>query len=181
VVPDLLWEGNEAFMHKLLVPIQDFSGLSLSATYFAIEFAKRNPAKIFFLIFSAFPKSKEGFVPPLKKGDLRRNQFEDLLDRAREEKINLEIFYSNEDFYEVTSQFFKDHSLTEIIVALPSETDPAYPKVMDRVGQLRNSLESQLIIVKPKEEKIMAKDWEKPKAEQPQTPKSRPPSGKKGS
>ena len=37
-------------MIRVLVPIDAFSQLTISATYFALEFAKRNPAKIFFLI-----------------------------------------------------------------------------------------------------------------------------------
>jgi hypothetical protein len=39
-------------MNKVLVPIQNFSRLSLSASYFAVKFAKRNPTKVLFLIFS---------------------------------------------------------------------------------------------------------------------------------
>jgi len=168
-------------MHKLLVPIENFSGLSLSATYFAIEFAKRNPAKLFFLIFSNIPQEKSGSGATEKKGDFQRKQFEDLLQRAREEKINLELFYSNEDFYEVTSQFSKDHSLTEIIIALPSEKDPAFPRLVDQVGQLRNNLESQLIIVKPKEEKIVTPEKVNAGGDPPSAQKPKSYAGKKGS
>jgi hypothetical protein len=166
-------------MHKLLVPIQNFSGLSLSATYFAIEFAKRNPAKLLFLIFSNFDQGGSGSMTA--KGDLHRKQFEELLQGARSEKINLEIFYSNEDFYEVTSQFSKDHSLTEIIVALPSEKDPAYLRLMEQVGQLRNNLESPLIIVRPKEERIVTAEKENAGGDQPPVLKPKKPTGKKGS
>jgi hypothetical protein len=168
-------------MHKLLVPIEYFSGLSLSATYFAIEFAKRNPAKIFFLIFSKGSKGGTESISLEDREDLRRKQFEALLQRARSQKINLEIFYSSEDFYEVTSQFCKDHGLTEIILALPSERDPAYALLLARTVPLRNNLESQLIIVRPKEEKDMtAEKWQ---AEGELSPawKSKTPSGKKGS
>ena len=168
-------------MHKLLVPIEDFSGLSLSATYFAIEFAKRNPAKLFFLIFSNFPQEESGPGTAEKKGHPRRKQFEELLQGARAEKINLEIFYSNGDFYEGTSQFSKDHSLTEIIIALPSERDPAYPRLMEQVGQLRNNLESQLIIVKPKEEMIMTPEKGNAGGDPPPAQKPKSHTGKKGS
>jgi len=168
-------------MHKLLVPIENFSGLSLSATYFAIEFAKRNPAKLFFLIFSNFPQEEPGSVAADKMGDLPRKQFEELIQRARAEKINLEIFYSKEDFYEVTSQFSKDHGLTEIIIALPSERDSAYPRLMEQVGQMRKNLESQLIIVKPKEEKIVTAEKVYAGGDPPSAQKPKPYSGKKGS
>lgn len=167
-------------MHKLLVPIENFSGRSLSATYFAVEFAKRNPAKIFFLIFSRIPR--EGNQSAARKqDDLQRNQFEELIQRARSEKINLEIFYSNEDFYEATSQFCKDHGLTEIIVALPSERDPAYPGLVDQISQWRNNLESQLIIVKPKEEKLMTLETAGRGVGPTPVRKSKPHAGGKGS
>lgn len=168
-------------MHKLLVPIENFSGLSLTATYFAIEFAKRNPAKIFFLIFSNVPLEKEGSGLSIQNVDLHRKEFEKLLQGARSEKINLEIFHSNEDFYEVTSQFSKDHSLTEIIIALPSEKDPAYPRLMEQVGQLRNNLESPLIIVRPKEEKIMTAEKVNAGGDQPPVLKPKTYTGKTGS
>jgi hypothetical protein len=167
-------------MHKLLVPIEDFSGLSLSATYFAIEFAKRNPAKLFFLIFSNFPQEEPGSGAAEKKGNLRRKQFEELLQGARAEKINLEIFHSNGDFYEGTSQFSKDHSLTEIIIALPFERDPAYPRLMEQVGQLRNNLESQILIVKPKEEMIMTSGKVNAGGDPPPAQKPKSSAGKKG-
>jgi hypothetical protein len=168
-------------MQKLLVPIENFSGRSLSATYFAIEFAKRNPAKLFFLIFSNFPQEESSSAAVEQRGDLQRKQFEDLLQRARAEKINLEIFYSNEPFYEGTSQFSKDHGLTEIVMALPSERDPAYPRLMEQVGQLRNDLESQLIIVKPKEEKIVTSEKTNGGGDSPPALKPKPHPGKKGS
>ena len=44
-------------MIRVLVPIDAFSHLTLSATYFALEFAKRNPAKVFFLILER-PRKK---------------------------------------------------------------------------------------------------------------------------
>lgn len=167
-------------MHKLLVPIENFSGLSLSATYFAIEFAKRNPAKLLFLIFSNFLQEEPGSLAAEKMGDLHRKQFEELLQGARSEKINLEIFYSNEDFFEVIAQFSRDHSLTEIIIALPSEKDPAYPRLMEQVGQLRNNLESPLIIVRPKEERIMTAEKGNAGGDQPPVLKPKSLAGKKG-
>ena len=177
----LLYNGARPEMNKLLVPIENFSGLSLTATYFAIEFAKRNPAKIFFLIFSPSSQGEELSSPSLEKDDLQRIKFEDLIQQARAEKINLEIFYSNEDLVEGTSQFSRDHNMTEIIIALPLEQDPVYPKLMEQIGLLRNGLESRLIIVKPKEEKMAATDFKKAKGGHPRTQKIKPSPGRKGS
>jgi len=167
-------------MHKLLIPIEKVTGLSLAATYFAIEFAKRNPAKLIFLIFSVFHQGGSGSTTAEKKGDLQRRQFEELIQQARSEKINLEIFYSNDDFVEAIGQFTRDHGLTETIVALPSEKDPAYSRLLEQVGTLRNNLESQIIIVKPKEEKIMEAAGVNAGGDQPPAQNLKPPTGKKG-
>lgn len=168
-------------MHKLLVPIETFSDLSLSATYFAIEFAKRNPAKIYFLIFSRVPGRTRAAGEGQDPTKIRRKQFEELVQRARLEKINLEIFYSNENFFEGTSQFFRDHGLTEIVIALPSERDPAYGRLLEQAGEFRAQLESQLIVVKPKEVDSMTPENLKTGGELPPALNSRPPAGKKGS
>jgi hypothetical protein len=176
----LLYNGTRPGMNKLLVPIENFSGLSLTATYFALGFAKRNPAKIFFLIFS--PSSQEGALssPSPGRDDLQRLKFEDLIQKARAEKINLEIFYSTEDLVEVTRQFSRDHNMTEIIIALPPEHDPVYPKLVEQIGLLRNGLESQLIIVKSKEEKMAPRNGSKAQGDQPRTQKIKPAAGRKG-
>ena len=64
-------------MHKILVPMENFSTLSLSAAHFAVEFAKRNPTKILFLIFSPTPEGKETVLRP-KRLNPGQKQFETL-------------------------------------------------------------------------------------------------------
>ncbi len=39
-------------MIRVLVPMEAFSHLTLSAAYFALQFARRHPAKVFFLILA---------------------------------------------------------------------------------------------------------------------------------
>jgi thiaminase len=164
-------------MNKILVPIQDFSYLSLSASYFSIKFAKRNPTKILFLIFS----NASGEETSMKEEDRTwRRQFERLIQQARAEKINLELFFSNEEYLQAVRQFARDHNTTEIIIALPPAQDRAYHKVIQEVNALRNQGENQIIVIKPKEEQGVG-DAKKPLAREPYAIDSRAYSGKKGS
>ena len=141
-------------MHKILVPMENFSTLSLSAAYFAIEFAKRNPTKILFLIFSSAPEGNE--TAPAKKVEPWPRPFDVLVQQARGEKVNLELFSSNEAYLETVGHFTREHNISEIIIAVPPVQDPQYQKLIQRIESLRNSVESQIVIVRPKEDRSMA-------------------------
>jgi hypothetical protein len=141
-------------MHKILVPIENFSALSLSAAYFAIEFAKRNPRKILFLIFS--PPAEGKNVPSAKTDESGQGQFEALVRQARAEKISLELFSSGEAYLETVCRFARDHNISEVIMAVPPVQEPLHNKLTQRIESLRNCMESQIVIVRPKEEKNMA-------------------------
>jgi hypothetical protein len=166
-------------MNKVLVPIQNFSRLSLSASYFAIKFAERNPAKDLFLIFS---KASLGEGPSTlkKEEEMWQREFDGLIQQARTEKIHLELFFSSDEYLGAVSRFAQDHNPTEIIVALPQVQDPAYPRLIQEVNQLRDQVENQIILVKPKEETDLegGKEFASRK---PFLPRPRIPSEKKGS
>lgn len=147
-------------MHKILVPIENFSALSLSAAYFAIEFAKRNPRKILFLIFST---SSEGKNSPSEPG---QKQFEALVQQARAEKISLDLFSSNEAYMETVCHFARDHNISEVIIAVPPVQEPLYNKLIQRVESLRSCMESQIVIVRPKEDSMVT-DWKMKEGKSP--------------
>lgn len=136
-------------MNKILVPIQDFSPLSLAAAYFSVEFSKRNPTKILFLLFSP-PPDREKADPtnafrPLPK------PFHDLVQQARAAKIPLDIFFSQEGFLETVSRFSKDHHISDIILAVPQEEDPRHATFKQQIEELRVRVESQVVVVRPKD------------------------------
>jgi hypothetical protein len=138
-------------MNRILVAIQKFSWLSLSASYFAITFAERNPTKVLFLIFSSASEGEDSSSQ--KQGEEAwRRKFDSLIQQAREEKIQLELFRSNDEYLEAVSQFSRDHNPTEIILGLPQVQDPAYHRLMREVEARRNQVENRIVIVKPKEE-----------------------------
>ncbi|MEW6185636.1 MAG: universal stress protein [Thermodesulfobacteriota bacterium] len=138
-------------MNKILVPIDNFSSLSLSAAYFAVEFAKRNPTKVLFLFFSSFRERDEADpgnkIKPLPK------PFDELMQKARAEKINLDLFFSSEGYLDTLPRFARDHHISEIILAVPATDDPLYLSVKQQIDELRSRIDSQMVIVRPKEEK----------------------------
>ncbi len=144
-------------MNKILVPIEDFSWLSMSAAYFAVEFAKRNPTKILFLIFT--PSREEEETNPGGKKKSWPNSFDDLIQQARAEKINLELLFSNEGYLETVRRFARDHNISEIIIAVPPAQEPIYNTLNQQIESLRSSVESQIVIVRPKEDRSMTGDW----------------------
>jgi hypothetical protein len=143
-------------MNKILVPIEDFSWLSMSAAYFAVEFAKRNPTKILFLIFSSSPE-EEG-TPPVKKNNPWPKPFEDLIQQARAEKINLELLFSSEGYLETVRRFARDHNISEVIIAVPPAQEPIYNTLNQKIDALRSNIASQIVIVRPKEDKSITAD-----------------------
>ncbi len=136
-------------MNKILVPIEDFSRLSMSAAYFAVEFAKRNPTKILFLIFSSSSEEEEKF--PIKKNSPWPKSFDDLLQQARAEKINLDLFFSSEEYLETVHRFARDHNISEIIIAVPPSQEPIYQTLNQKIETLRSKVTSQIVMVRPKE------------------------------
>jgi|GEM_PF-1010254 hypothetical protein len=148
-------------MNKILVPIPDYSPLSLAAAYFAVEFAKRNPTKVYFLIFSSSSDSqptgaeKENGPSPLPK------PFSDLLQQARISKIHLDLFFSGEDLMATLPSFSREHHITEIILALPPVHDPRYARAKQQIESLRAQVESQVVIVRPKESRAGEEDGER--------------------
>jgi len=137
-------------MSKILVPIKGFSELALSASYFAIELAKRtSQAKVFFLIFQpSNQKSGKG----RDTDSLWQKQFEELVRQALDEKINLELFQSSKNYVPAISQFVKDYHIGEVIIALPSEEDGAAKEIRQDLKHLQGKAECRLVTVKPKDE-----------------------------
>jgi hypothetical protein len=158
-------------MNKLLVPIEDFSRLSMSAAYFAVEFAKRNPAKILFFIFAPSPEEEE--TNPVEKKKPWPKSFDDLIQQARTDRINLELLYSNENYMETVQHYARDHNISEIIIAVPPVQDPIHNRIIQQIESLRNSVTSQIVIVRTKEDENMAMNWKDKEGVKPISVKSK--------
>jgi hypothetical protein len=165
-------------MNKILVPIEDFSWLSMSAAYFAVEFAKRNPTKILFLIFTPTPETEA--TGPVPQSNPCSKPFEDLIQQARAEKINLDLLFSNEGYLETVRRFARDHNISEIIIAVPPAQEPIYQPLNQKIDALRSSVTSQIVLVRPREDKSAAADWKLKKEGNPTPAKFRNTTVKEG-
>lgn len=138
-------------MIRVLVPIEAMVRLSLAAIYFALEFAKRHPAKVYFLILAA----AEAEIDPEKSADPRRLQegelFAQLLERARQQQVDIEILHSQEDYLTAVRRAVLQQGIDDLVVAVPPLADPTYHQVQRRLEQLRQRLPCHIITVKPKE------------------------------
>jgi hypothetical protein len=140
-------------MNKILVPIKDFSALSLSASYFAVEFAKRtSQTKILFLIFSKSGTKDNKGGPALISDNPWQRRFDNLVQQALGEKINLALHYSEEDYIKDIPRFVRDHHIAELIIALPPGQDEVSNEVRQDIQKLRGKVECQLVTVRVREE-----------------------------
>jgi hypothetical protein len=148
-------------MIRVLVPIDAFSQLTLSATYFSLEFAKRNPAKVFFLILDA-PGAQ---TSEKKRTSMEEAQwtalFKHLLQRGREQQVNLEIHHSQEDYLTAINRVAEQHNIDDIIIAVPPVTDQTHTQIQRLIELLRHQVQCHIITVKPKEVGKMLDSWGK--------------------
>lgn len=148
-------------MIRVLVPIDAFSHLTLSATYFALEFAKRNPAKVFFLILEA-PDAKASAMERTSAGnDQWPALFKQLLQRGREHQVHLEIYHSREDYLTAISQVAEQHNIDDIIMAVPPVMDKTHAQIQRLIELLRHQVQCHIITVKAKEVGKMLDSWGK--------------------
>jgi len=144
-------------MIRVLVPIEAYAHLTLSATYFALEFAKRHPAKVFFLILAeaaAEVWTPGGEVPGrLPAGAV----FQQLLERARQQQVEVEVHYSREDYLTAVRREVERRSIDDLVIALPPVGDPDYLRLHRRLEELRHQVPCHIITVKPKE--VSSTQW----------------------
>lgn len=139
-------------MIRVLVPIEAFARLNLSATYFALEFAKRHPARIIFLIMGE-PGLATGEVAVAESGQLSEAMvFQQLLERARQQQVDVAVHYSQEEYLTAVRRVVAEQGIDDLVIAVPPVGDPAYPQLHRRLEQLRHQVPCHIITVKPKDE-----------------------------
>jgi hypothetical protein len=148
-------------MIRVLVPIDAFSQMTLSATYFALEFAKRHPAKVFFLIIEASDQKNRAMGRTSGENAQWQALFNQLLQRGREQQVNLELYHSQEDYLVAISRLARQHSIDDIIIAVPPLVDEAHPQIQRLIELLRHQVQCHIITVKPKEVGRMLDSWGK--------------------
>jgi hypothetical protein len=150
-------------MIRVLVPIETFSHLTLSATYFALEFAKRNPAKIFFLILDTLDEKIQATERSPMTDEQWPALFQQLLQQGREQQVNLVIHHSQEDYLSAIIHMAEQHNIDDIIIAVPSPGDQVHTQIQRLIDLLRRQVQCHIITVKPKEIANMLDSWGKKK------------------
>jgi len=150
-------------MIRVLVPIDAFSHLTLSATYFALEFAKRNPAKIFFLILDTLDEKTQATEQTLRANEQWPALFQQLLQRGREQQVNLVMHHSQEDYLTAIIHMAEQHNIDDIIIAVPPPADQTHTQIQRLIDLLRHQVQCHIITVKPKEIGKMLDSWGKKK------------------
>ena len=134
-------------MIRVLVPIEAFARLTLSAAYFALELAKRHPAKVYFLILGTAKVEAGAASGKLQEEEL----FEQHLERARQQQVNVEVRYSQAEYITAIRQLVAQRGIDDIVIALPPAGDPAHHPLQRRLEQLRHQVQCHIITVKPKD------------------------------
>ncbi len=150
-------------MIRVLVPIDAFSQLTLSATYFALEFAKRNPARIFFLILDKLAVKTRAMEQAAMATD-QWALFQQLLQRGREQQVSLEMHHSQEDYVTAVIHMAEQHNIDDIIIAVPPPGDQEFSQIQRFIDLLRHQVQCHIITVKPKEIGKMLDSWGKKKS-----------------
>jgi hypothetical protein len=143
-------------MIRVLVPMEAFSHLTLSAAYFALQFARRHPARVFFLILEGPGAAAEAGS---RDGERWPELFQQLLQRGREQQVGLEIHHSREDYLAAIRRVAQQYNIDDIIIAVPPVEDVTYPQIQRRIELLRHQGQCHIITVKPKEVGKILQVW----------------------
>ena len=142
-------------MIKILVPLYNFSEISLNAARYAVEFAKRTNSKPVFLFLSNDEAKSDCFVTDLSQAMERekkiRETIELLIDRRVLEGINIEQYECRGEYIEKVCEFVRNLSIAEIVVAVPDKKDKHYKKITKNISLLVQITSCRILTVKEKE------------------------------
>jgi len=142
-------------LNKILVPLDNFSEISLSAARYAVEFAKRSGSKPIFLFLSVNDNAKpDYFVTDVSQAVERekkiREKIELLIDRSTMEGINIEQHECRGEYIEKVCEFVRNLNITEIVIAVPDKKDEHYNKIKKNISLLVQMTSCRVLTVKKK-------------------------------
>jgi nucleotide-binding universal stress UspA family protein len=144
-------------LNKILVPLDNFSEISLNAAHYAVEFAKRSDSKPIFLFLSIIndDAGSDCFVTDLSQAMERakkiREKIELLIDRSTLEEINIEQYECRGEYIEKVCEFVRNLSIAEIVIAVPDKKDEAYKKIKKNISLLVQMTSCRILTVKEKD------------------------------
>ncbi len=143
-------------MNKILVPLDNFSEISLNAARYTVEFAKRSGSKPIFLFLSINDDVRSDyFVTDLSQAEERekkiREKIELLIDRSTLEGINIEQYECSGEYIEKVCEFVRNLSIAEIVIAVPDKKDKHYKKIKKNISLLVQMTSCRILTVKEKD------------------------------
>ena len=143
-------------MNKILVPLDNFSEISLNAARYALEFAKRSGSKPIFLFFYRNDGDKSDYfvTNPLQAVDRKkkiREKIELLIDRSTMEGINIEQYECRGEYIEKVCEFVRNLNIAEIVIAVPDKKDEHYNKIKKNISLLVQMTSCRVLTVKEKD------------------------------
>jgi len=138
-------------MAGFLVPIREYSQQTLAAVQFALELHKRTGARQHFLFITSATPVSEVAAPSGNEINSVRKIIEDLL--AREILENgkyLKNHHRIGEFFETVRDVVQQKHIDEIIMAVPSESDPRYPKISQDIAVLMQMTHCRVLTIHPK-------------------------------
>ena len=145
-------------MNKILVPLDNFSEISLNAARYAVEFAKRSSSKPIFLFLSKNDSTKSDyFLTDVSQEEDRerkiRKKIELLIDKSTMEGINIEQYDCRGEYIEKVCEFVRNLNIAEIVIAVPDKKDEHYQKIKKNISLLIQMTSCRVLTVKEKDKK----------------------------
>jgi len=146
-------------LNKILVPLDNFSEISLNAARYAVEFARRSDSKPIFLFLSRNDGVKSDcFVTDAsqetEKEKKTREKIERLIDCSILEGINIEQCECCGEYIEKVCEFVRKLNISEIVIAVPDKKDEHYQKIKKNISLLLKMTSCRILTVKEKDKEI---------------------------
>jgi nucleotide-binding universal stress UspA family protein len=145
-------------LDKILVPLAEFSELSLNAANYAVEFAKRSGSKSIFLLFSGAQSadsdpSRPGSSSTAEKELKIRGRIELLIAQSAIEGLDVEHYECRGEYIEKVCEFVRDLNIAVIVIAIPNKEDALYDTIKKKISLLVQMTSCRVLTVREKNKK----------------------------
>lgn len=142
-------------MNNILVPLDNFSEISLNAASYAVEFAKRSSSKPNFLFLSKEDSVNSDFsvtkTAQLQGGEKEiKDKINLLVEQSAVKGIKIEQYECRGEYIEKVCEFARDLNITVIVVAVPDKGDENYNKIKKNIALLVQMTSCRILTVKKK-------------------------------
>ena len=143
-------------MTGVLIPIRVSMPHVMAAVRYALEFGKRNNARLYFLFVADQNEAPcapehEGGSGPQNAAEIFMEEFKAITGPGRSnERVRMETHFRSGDFIQEVRQFARDHYVTEIVISLPEEYDDMFAQTGKEIQLLLKMTHCRILTVKQK-------------------------------